>query len=184
MIIIIYMYIYIYIYYFFSSFWWLFFLSNSIRPLSAHLVLDVTLDVPARYVFMQPGADAEVVVRQAESWHWPSWQHSGHGVYVAGAGSGVIGLNPYPNQQVHSLDAVGVLLHFQPTHSSKRTERYFHAQGLTGLSPGLASAKELKRGPYRARCGSIHCWDVTWHGRLSCTSIKGLQVTAHCTMAR
>lgn len=74
---------------------------------------------------------------------------------VAGAGSGVIGLNPYPNQQVHSLDAVGVLLHFQPTHSSKRTERYFHAQGLTGLSPGLASAKELKRGPYRAGCNSI-----------------------------
>ena len=87
--------------------------------------------------------------------------------YVAGAGSGVIGLDPYP-KQVHSLDAVGQDLHFHQTRSSKRTERYFHAQGLTGLSPGLAFAKELKRGPYRAGCDSIEGWGVTWHGRASC----------------
>jgi hypothetical protein len=68
---------------------------------------------------------------------------------------GLLGSTPIPNQQVHSLDAVGQVLHLQPTRSSKRTERYFHAQGLTGLSPGLAFTKELKRGPYRAGCNSI-----------------------------
>ena len=78
---------------------------------------------------------------------------------VAGAGSGVIGLDPYP-KQVHSLDAVGQDLHFHQTRSSKRTERYFHAQGLTGLSPGFGFRQGTKKGPLPSR--------MRQHRRLRC----------------
>ena len=75
---------------------------------------------------------------------------------------GLLGSTPIPNQQVHSLDAVGQVHLFQPTRSSKRTERYFHAQHRPVARFGFRQG--TKKGPLPSRMRQhrrLRC-DLTW----------------------